>query len=251
MKHFFSCRIFLRLLVACSLSGCGLVRALALEPSADPSLAVVRIKSHGASGTIIATTEGKSWILSCAHMFFGPHDTLDDKYTRKKIVIDGPAQPYAPQKLAATRLLGADADHDLSLIEIDNGPFNYVPVAPQGFQPGQNLNSAGYDEMKWPITSKHATILVTLSDWTYTREKPWHGRSGGGLFDLDAKVLIGVVNGYELQGQARGIYVSHASILRFLARYQGHMTHTPLSPPTPMYRQPWQAPPNPWCPGGS
>ena len=137
---------------------------------------------------LLALRKVKSWILSCAHMFFGARDTLDDTYTHKKIVIDGPAQPYAMQKLAATRLLAADADHDLSLIEIDNGPFNYVPVAPQGFQPSRNLVSAGYDEMKWPITSKQATILVTMSDWTYTREKPWHGRSGGGLFDLDGNI---------------------------------------------------------------
>ena len=34
----------------------------------DPTLAAVRIKSHGASATIIATTEGRSWILGCAHM---------------------------------------------------------------------------------------------------------------------------------------------------------------------------------------
>ncbi len=35
--------------------------ASAFEPAADPALAAVRIKSHGASGTVIATTPGKSW----------------------------------------------------------------------------------------------------------------------------------------------------------------------------------------------
>src|SRR5207237_3382704 len=43
-------------------------------PASDPALAVVRIKSHGASGTVIATAPGKSWILSCCHMFFGGGD---------------------------------------------------------------------------------------------------------------------------------------------------------------------------------
>src|SRR5439155_13196758 len=37
--------------------------ALALDPAADPALATVRIKSHGASATIIASTEGRSWLL--------------------------------------------------------------------------------------------------------------------------------------------------------------------------------------------
>jgi hypothetical protein len=239
-----------RLLLAVIWTGWHLAGAYALEPSGDPSLAVVRIKSHGASGTIIATAPGKSWILSCAHMFFGEHDTLDDKYTRKRIVIDGPAQPHAPQVLAASRLLAADPDHDLSLIEIANGPFNYVPVAPAGFQPGRNLSSVGYDEMKWPITTRPATILGSVGTWTYTREKPWHGRSGSGLFDLDGKCLVGVVNGYELNGQGRGIYVSHASVLAFLAKYQGQITNAPRGSPRRI-SEPRPNPPAPWCPGGT
>lgn len=240
------CRFTFRAALVC----CAAIvsRAAALEPSADPRLAVVRIKSHGASGTIIATAPAKSWILSCAHMFFGPRDTLDDNAIRKKIVIDGPAQPYAPRLVAMARLVAVDADRDLSLIEIANGPFNFVPVAPAGFQPGGNGVSAGYDAMKWPITVRSATILGTLGNWTYTRERPWHGRSGGGLFDAGGKYLIGVVNGYELNGQERGIYVSHDAILAFLAKYQGQMTGAPRGPPLPVVSP---LPGVPWCPGGT
>jgi hypothetical protein len=205
----------------------------ALEPVGDPSLAVVRIKSHGASGTIIAATDGKSWILSCAHMFFGPAGTIDENLTRKRILIDGPDQPRAPRKLADVRLIAIDADSDLSLLEIANGPFNHIPVARPGFTPGTNLASVGYDEMRWPVTRRRATIVIVMNDWTYTREKPWHGRSGGGLFDLDAKCLIGVVNGYEIAGQERGIYVSHASVLRFLAKQQALLG----VPPAPTLRE--------------
>jgi hypothetical protein len=43
----------------------------------DPTLAGVRIRSHGASGTVIGTTKGKTWILSCCHMFMGHGDQLD------------------------------------------------------------------------------------------------------------------------------------------------------------------------------
>jgi hypothetical protein len=239
-----------RLPLTVAMSLCAIAGASALEPSADPALAVVRIKSHGASGTIIATSPGKSWVLSCAHMFFGDRDTLDDKYTRKSIVIDGPAQPYAPQVVVVSKLLAADPDHDLSLIEIANGPFNYVPVAPAGFRPVRNLVSVGYDEMKWPITMRAATILGSAGIWTYTREKPWHGRSGGGLFDMDGKCLVGVVNGYEINGQGRGIYVSHASVVAFLAKYQGQITNAPRGPPRPIV-EPRPSPPAPWCPGGT
>jgi len=85
-----------------------------------------------------------------------------------------------------------------SLLVIDDGPFNYIPVAPEGFKPGRNLCSAGYDNMAWPITMKAATILLSQGDTTYTKEKPWHGRSEGRACDVDANVLIGVVQGYEV-----------------------------------------------------
>src|SRR5207249_707233 len=83
-------------------------RAGAMEPATDPSLVVVRIKSHGASGAVIGTTDGKSWILSCAHMFYDGKDRVDPSLTGKNIVIDGPAQPYAQTKLAPVRVIGAD-----------------------------------------------------------------------------------------------------------------------------------------------
>jgi len=137
----------------------------------------------------------------------------------KKFIIDGPDQPHALRKMSPgpARLVAWDYQADLSLLVIDNGPFNYIPVAPEGFKPGRNLYSAGYDNMAWPITMKAATILISQGDTTYTKEKPWHGRSGGGLCDLDAKVLIGVVQGYEVPPWGRrGVYVSHQAVLRFL-----------------------------------
>lgn len=196
--------LFLLVLVA--------VCCLPLEAhGAEPAQAMVRIKSHGASGTIIATARGKSWILGCAHM-------LEDGGHQRPLKIDGPPQPQAPALKAQARLLKWDHDLDLSLIEIDNGPFHFIPVAPAGHKPNKNLLSLGYDDMKWPITVRPATLLFSQGNTTYTREKPWHGRSGGGLIDVDAHVLIGVVQGYELWPNDRGLYVSHAAILRFLAQ---------------------------------
>ncbi len=209
---------------------CFLPSAYGLEASADPSLAVVRIKSHGASATIIATTEGRSWILGCAHMLTDDWGRPDPKAIAGPFKIDGPVQPYAPKKLAPVRLLAYDINLDLSLLEIDNGPFNYLPVAKPGHKPSRHIQSLGYDEMKWPITNKSATILFSQGDTTYTAEKPWHGRSGGGLIDVDSKCLIGVVQGYEVSPTARGLYISHDAILRFLVK---HWPVQPRSPPQP------------------
>src|SRR5262249_12887434 len=101
---------------------------------------------------------------------------------------------------------------------LENGPFFYFPVAPPGHEPGPKLVSLGYDNMAWPVTSKSATLLVTEGNWTFTREKPWHGRSGGALIDVQARVLIGVVHGYEVKANGRGVYISHAGIRAILAR---------------------------------
>jgi hypothetical protein len=234
-----------------------IVRCAAIEPAADPALATVRIKSHGASATIIATTEGRSWLLGCAHMLTDKHGNPSEAIRAKALAIDGPVQPYATKKIAVAKLLAWDYNLDLSLIEIGNGPFHFMPVARPGFQAGRVLWSCGYDEMRWPVTKKSATILYSQGDTTFTKEKPWHGRSGGGLADGEARVLIGVVQGYELYPNSRGLYVSHRAILTFL---QAHWKYAP--PPTleevvPIRRQRLQVQPiyqpflprYPACPG--
>jgi hypothetical protein len=233
----------LRTLLLLALAAC---RAPAAEPPRyHPALAVVRIKSHGASGTVIATAPGKSWILSCAHMFATPADY------KKPLRVDGPPQPQAEAKRAAFRLLAVDAKADLSLLEHDNGPFYCCPVAPAGHRPGKNLLSAGYDEMRWPVTRAPATLLESVGPTTFTREKPRHGRSGGGLIDLDGRCLIGVVQGYEVGGRGRGVYVSHQAVLAFVNK------HLPAARREPGWGRPVKRPqdattPRPLClPGGT
>ncbi len=208
--------------------------APALDPAADPALATVRIKSHGASATIIASTEGRSWLLGCAHMFTDSAGNPSEAARGKKLVIDGPTQPYAPKKVAPVKLLAWDYDLDLSLLEIANGPFNHIPVAKEGFRPGKNLWSCGYDEMRWPITKKRATILFSQGTTTYTEERPWHGRSGGGLSDGDARLLIGVVQGYELFPNNR---------VRFLKTHWKNAPPQTFEEALPLHRQRLMAPP--------
>jgi len=220
----------------------GVEPASSFEPARDPNLAAVRVKSHGASATVIATTPGKSWLLGCAHMFFDEHDQVDPALAARPIRLDGPVQPYAPRKAASARLVAVDAAADLSLLVLDNGPFHFVPVAPRGHPPSRNLRSVGYDGMAWPVTNRPATVVGVSGDWTFTREKPWHGRSGGGLIDLEARVLIGVVNGYETTGQQRGVYTSHDAVLRFLEQHFSKMPRQPHTPPAPDNRQRYASP---------
>lgn len=201
---------------------------------AEPPLsnAVIRIPSHGCSGTVIETTSGRSVILSCAHAFEGAD-------ANKKIQLDGPPQPAAVKPLGSrVRLLKVDYQADLSLLEIDNGPFACAPVAGVSYQPSRNLVSAGYDAMKYPATIRPATLTRQDRETTWTRERPWHGRSGGGLLDADQKVLIGVVSGYtgpsdhrEVHPAGQGAYVSLATIHRFLK--PASRSPAPLPPLSP------------------
>ena len=170
-------------------------------------------------------------------MFLDAAGRPSESERQRVLKIDGPAQPYADKKRAGTRLLAFDHDVDLSLIEIDNGPFFYIPVAPPGHTPGRNIHSLGYDNMAWPITRKTATILGSNGNWTYTQEKPWHGRSGGGLVDIDARRLIGVVHGYEVKANGRGIYISHAAILKFLDKHGKTAPAPPKASPSPQWHQ--------------
>ncbi|MBI3406935.1 MAG: trypsin-like peptidase domain-containing protein [Planctomycetes bacterium] len=231
----------------------GMAQSRAQAPAAEPAQAVVRIKSHGASGTVIATTEGRSWILSCAHMIMDHHNGLDRAALDRVLKMDGPPQPFAKHPKANARIIAYDLRLDLSLIEIDNGPFRFIPVAKRGYKPGKNIRSLGYDEMKWPITDKTANILGSSGDTTYTVEKPWHGRSGGALVDADASLLIGVVQGYEVYPNSRGLYVSHDAILRFLDKHWPPTPGTPdLAPPRKQsqpFAQPFSGPYFP-APGG-
>ncbi len=178
------------------------------EPS-SLSLAVLRIRSHGCSGTVIRTGDGWSDVLSCAHAFRGADAC-------RPLEIDGPAQPHARPGRHPARLLKVDVVRDLSLLRIDNGPFCCVPVAPVDHRLGRRLLSVGYDEMRWPVTERTATALYTAGPVTWTREAPWHGRSGGALFDVEGGYLVGVVQAYEVSSPHRGLYVSLATIHEFL-----------------------------------
>jgi hypothetical protein len=180
----------------------------------DAAHAVVRIPSHGASATVIETQPGRTLLLGCAHAFQGPD-------RQRPIYLDAPVPGVggAEPRRVVIRLLDVDDQADLSLILLQDGPLPYVaPVAPAGHSPGGNVLSIGYDEMRWPARMAATSVLSSTATITYTRERPGHGRSGGALLDADRGLLIGVVQGYEVTGPRRGLYVSHTTILRFLQR---------------------------------
>jgi len=206
-----------------------------------PEDAVVRQPSHGASCTVIWTGPGKTYLLGCAHAYTDRSEQPSLEARTRRIVLDlpWPKGRLADNPGARARLAKIDYELDLSLVELPAGPAPYVcPVAPAGHRAGRLL-SVGYDEMKWPHTVRYATPVPGDNHWetTYTRERPWHGRSGGALIDVDAGVLVGVVQGYEVDWKRRGMYVSLAAIRSFLGWEQASR------PPGPDLTIPFSRPP--------
>lgn len=189
--------------------------------AAEAKDAVVRIISHGCSGTVIHTAEGKTLILTCAHAFKGR-----DRY--KKLTVDAPHPRPGAVSTGGIRVLKVDYNLDLCLLEMRTGPLPYVcPVARAGHRPRRYL-SVGYDEMRHQVTVRSATLLREMGKETWTREPPWHGRSGGALLDPDSRVLLGTVIGYQSYPRGPGVYSSHSAILTFLGYSQAPRQRQPL-----------------------
>jgi hypothetical protein len=193
-------------------------QAGAAEPVSEDRLAaaVVRIISHGCSGTVIRTEPGRSFILSCGHAFAGGDRT-------RPITLDVPTTRPGTRQKVGIQLLAVDYGADLALLLLRAGPVEFAaPVGPDGHRAGRHrLLSVGYDAMRLPAVQLPCHLLSEGLRVQYTVEKPGHGRSGGALLDATDGYLIGVVSGYEVDGPGRGIYVSHAAILNFLRRCEG------------------------------
>jgi trypsin-like peptidase len=186
--------------------------------------AVVRIPSHGASATVIHTEQGRTLLLGCAHAYQGT-----DRF--KPMTLDIPCGNPGPKKHVGVALVDLDYEADLSLLQLNDGPVDaFVTVAPAGYAPRKTLLSVGFDEMRLPATVRSASLLGSAGSITFTRERPWHGRSGGALLDAERGYLVGVVSGYEVIGRRRGMYVSHAAIVEFLARQQAGQGRTAPQP---------------------
>jgi hypothetical protein len=198
--------------------------AFAQTPLQTPLQAVCRISSHGLSGTVIYSVPGKTLILTAAHMFTGDGGRVDPRLRNKPITVQLPASQPSSEEVVI-RVSRVDYQRDLALIEAVCAPCPVLPVGEANHRYGR-CYTAGYDEMRWPLLTRWAVVLSTGSRWTITREKPWHGRSGGPLIDMDAGRLVGVVSAYsEMNPHAVGIevtptgdgrHVSLASVRAFL-----------------------------------
>lgn len=179
---------------------------------APPAQAVVRIPSHGGSGTAIATGPGWTLVLSCAHMFEGSD--------RNKPIVVELASHVTPgeRRKVGTRVLavGRTEINDVSVFLVNVGPVSYVsPVAPPGHRPDPDCWSAGFDELKFPAHCRPAKIVGAHDANSYlTDARPWHGRSGGALIEKKTGYVVGVVSGYSMSPQEAAMAMRNPKYMR-------------------------------------
>ena len=142
------------------------------------------------SGTIIDARNGEALILTCGHIF-------RDSNGEGRIEVDL-FGPNAAEGIQA-RLISFDLIRDIGLLTIHtSGPVTVVPVAPPGYRvkPGDPVVSIGCNNGDRPsVRHSRVTSLNRYQgpDNVQVAGLPVEGRSGGGLFSEDGR-LIGVCN---------------------------------------------------------
>ena len=159
------------------------------------------------SGTIVDARDGEALILTCGHIF-------RESQGRGRIEVDlyGPA----PSQRIAGRLISYDLKRDVGLVCIRvPGPVAVARVAAADFRirQGDPVISVGCNNGDRP-TARHSRV-ASLNKFlgppnVQVDGEPVEGRSGGGLFSMDGKVL-GVCNAAD-PSDREGLYAALESI---------------------------------------
>jgi S1-C subfamily serine protease len=195
-----------------------------------PTVVVRRGASQG-SGTIIASVEGETLVLTAAHVVAesGP---ISVELHRYNLGLErAPAQPGAWPRPIDAEVAAMDRAADLAILRIDRlAALPYVArlattrrelavdsiVTSIGIDLGKHLSS-------WSTPLVEA-LWFELNDnreerlFFITARAPEHGRSGGGLFLPDGE-LVGVCIGHAelVRGRRQGVFASRESIRQLLA----------------------------------
>lgn len=206
------------------------------EPSAGDNLTfrptvIVRNGPGQGSGTIIASVDRETLILTAAHVVEGP-GPLRIELHRYNLGVERSAQGGRWPIAVPAEVVAADPDADVAIVRVKTlaalpfvaqllpGPENALPAV------GTAVTSVGID-----LGSRLSgwTTRVTSVDrfeiegrgaehiWLITSRAPLHGRSGGGLF-LDSGELVGVCVGRAQlkKGRTSGVFAAALSVRRLL-----------------------------------
>lgn len=193
-----------------------------------PTVKIRRGDSAG-SGTIIASARGETLVLTAAHVVVGD-GPLTVELHRYNLGLERSQPGVGWPRAVAAELVRADAEADVALIRIAGlGRLPYVAAligAADEPRPGTPVLSFGIDlgeELsRWETTVRGLVRLNRGGDgkarpFLVTEKAPEHGRSGGGLFRDDGRVIGVCVGRIEMAGgKAVGLFASPSSVRALL-----------------------------------
>jgi len=190
-----------------------------------PTVLVRRGTSQG-SGTIIASVEGETLVLTAAHVVQNRRPIVVELHRYNLGMERAAAAPGPWPRSVHAALLAADTAADLAILRIEKmRALPYVArLAPDNADPPPDsiVNSIGIDlgtNLTGWSTRLVETLTFVLNDnreqrpFLITDKIPEHGRSGGGLY-LASGELVGVCVGHAelVKGKEMGVFASRESI---------------------------------------
>ena len=190
-----------------------------------PTVLVRRGTLQG-SGTIIASVEGETLVLTAAHVLNAEGPVAIELHRYNLGMERKPAKEGVWPRVIKGRVAATDPAADLGVVRIDGMvALPYVARLAHGEEepaPESILTSIGID-LGSKLTSWQTKLLETATSEIndsraprrvfITEKIPEHGRSGGGLFLANGE-LIGVCIGHAelVKGRRSGIFASRQSI---------------------------------------
>jgi S1-C subfamily serine protease len=196
-----------------------------------PTVVIRRGTSQG-TGTIIATAADSSLVLTAAHVVRDKGDLVVELH-RYNVGLEKSSGGGWPLVIPA-EVVGVDDAGDVAVLRL-RGPSPLPFIArlydddPAGIAPGAAVTSLGVDQgarvASWDTrVVEPARFRIDEESaerpFLITEKIPAHGRSGGGLFLADGR-LVGVCVGHaELyEGRRMGVFASLASARRLIREH--------------------------------
>jgi S1-C subfamily serine protease len=197
-----------------------------------PTVLVRRGTSQG-SGTIIASLDGETLILTASHVIRGS-GPIQVELHRYNLGIERSSTSHGGwPRLAPAESVATDPAADIAIVRLRNMvalPFVAHLGPAEDLDTNADLTSVGID-----LGSKLSSWKTRLMDLLWfelndsgndrpflvTARIPEHGRSGGGLFDRDGR-LVGVCVGHAelVKGTRMGVFSSIDSVQDLLRKHE-------------------------------
>jgi S1-C subfamily serine protease len=197
-----------------------------------PTVLVRRGTSQG-SGTIIASLDGETLVLTAAHVIRGKGPITLELHRYNLGLEHSPNVGGRWPRPFSAEVVGTDSTADIAIVRVRKLvglPF-VARLAAEAAEPavGTDLTSVGID-LGSKLSSWNTRLVETLwfelndngtdRPFLVTERIPEHGRSGGGLFDRNGRMLGVCIGHAELvKGKRMGVFSSVENV-RDLLRNQ-------------------------------